>query len=139
MNTKPGAKDGAMNSRINPEMVMEGMIRSSNAVVVEGLLMGDIRCDQDVVVTGTGTVVGTIVSRCATIEGKVEGNMFIYERLRFQGEARMDGDIHTPKLEVTSMAAFNGKCHMSAPAEIEGIVRKMDDGGFAKPNSRTGS
>jgi len=119
---RPG-RDAAQTSHITPEMVMNGLIVSRSAVVVEGIVMGDIRCEQEVVVTASGTVVGSIVSRSATIEGKVEGNLFVYERLRFTGAARMDGDVLTARLEVASMAAFNGNCRMSGIAEIERIVR----------------
>jgi len=117
------ARDGVQTSHISPEMVMNGLIVSRSAVVVEGMVMGDIRCEQEVVVTASGTVVGSIVSRSATIEGRVEGNLFVYEKLRFLGGARMEGDVLTARLEVASMAAFNGNCRMSGIAEIEGIVR----------------
>lgn len=127
MNSRAGTKDGALNSLMSRDLVMTGMIRSRTAIVVEGFLMGDIRCEEDVIVTPSGTVVGCIVSRCATIEGRVQGSMYVYERLRFQGNACMNGDVHTPKLEVASMDAFHGECHMSSASEIEGLVRKMDE------------
>lgn len=119
------ARDTVQTSHINEEMVMNGLIVSRTAVVVEGKVTGDIRCEQEVVVTASGTVVGSIVSRSATIEGRVEGNLFVYERLRFLGRARLVGDILTAKLEVSSMAAFHGNCRMSDTAEIEGIVRGL--------------
>jgi len=104
---------------------MNGLIVSRTAVVVAGQVLGDIRCEQEVVVTASGTVVGSIVSRSATIEGRVEGNLYVYERLRFLGRARMTGDILTARLEVCSMDAFHGNCRMSDTAEIEGIVRGL--------------
>jgi len=138
MKSKSGSKDGALNSLMSQDLVMTGLIRSRNAVVVEGFLMGDIRCDEDVIVTPTGTVVGCIMSRCATIEGRVQGSIYVYERLRFQGNASMNGSVHTSRLEVESMDAFNGECHMSSASEIEGLIRKMDES-LPQPMARTGS
>lgn len=138
MKSKSGSKDGALNSLMSQDLVIKGLIRSRNAIVVEGFLIGDIRCEDDVIVTPTGTVVGCIVSRCATIEGRVQGSIYVYERLRFQGNAHMNGEVHTSKLEVASMEAFHGECHMSSASEIEGMVRKMDES-MPKPIVRTGT
>jgi len=88
---------------------MHGLILSQHAVVVEGMLVGDIRCDQNVFILGTGSVIGSIVSRQATSEGKVEGNLYILEKLRSQGQAQLTGDILTSCLEVASMSYLHGK------------------------------
>lgn len=127
MNPKAGPNDGTLNSVMSQGLVMTGFIRSRNAIVIEGTMYGDIRCEDDVIVTSSGSVVGCIMSRCATIEGRVQGRIYVYERLRFQGNARMKGDVHTSKLEVTSMESFHGKCHMSSASQIEGMIRKMDE------------
>lgn len=139
MKPKAGSKDGALNSLISQDLVLTGLVRSRNAIVVEGFLLGDIRCEDDVIVTRTGTVVGCIVSRCATIEGRVQGSIYAYQQLRFQGNARMNGDVHTSRLEVESMDAFHGECHMSSVSEIEGLVRKMDESVPSLPIGRTGT
>ena len=139
MNPNPTSKDGPTPSHISPDMVMRGLILSRMGVVVEGVVMGDIHCEQDVVVTGTGTVVGSIISRCATIEGKIEGNLFIIEKLRFQGKANIKGDVLTSSLEVRSISAFNGNCRISPSAEVEGVVRAMSDIPQNQHRARTGS
>ncbi|MEM1043407.1 MAG: polymer-forming cytoskeletal protein [Bacteroidota bacterium] len=97
---------------IGPGTVIEGGLKANSDVRVSGKVIGNINVDGKTVVTPEGTVEGEVRSAHADIAGRVEGEVFISERLVLKSSAVVDGNIHTVKLVIEDGATFSGTCNM---------------------------
>lgn len=91
---------------------IEGEIKSSGDIRIDGHIMGSVITKAKVVVGSTGVVEGDIVGQNADISGTVKGKTVVSEMLFLKSTARMNGDIQTGKLVVEVGASFTGSCNM---------------------------
>lgn len=101
----------ALNSIVQGTVV-EGSVNSKSDFRVDGTIKGKLFCDAKVIIGPTGLVEGEIRCKNAMIEGKFEGILNVGELLSIKESAKVQGDITTGKLIVSSGAQFNGNCNM---------------------------
>lgn len=109
------AKGAETNSSINiigQGTVIEGEIRSSGDLRIDGTIVGSVTSKSKVVIGTTGQVHGDIVCQNADISGSVKGKSTVVEMLFLKSSARINGDIITGKLVVEVGASFTGNCNM---------------------------
>lgn len=103
----------ALNSIVQGTIV-EGSVNSKSDFRVDGTIKGKLFCDAKVIIGPTGLVEGEIRCKNAMIEGKFEGILNVGELLSIKESAKVQGDITTGKLIVSSGAQFNGNCNMGS-------------------------
>jgi cytoskeletal protein CcmA (bactofilin family) len=101
----------ALNSIVQGTVV-EGSVNSKSDFRVDGTIKGKLFCDAKVIIGPTGLVEGEIRCKNAMIEGNFEGILNVEELLSIKESAKVQGDITTGKLIVSSGAQFNGNCNM---------------------------
>lgn len=75
---------------------------------IDGIFEGQLLSKGKVIVGPKGKVKADLDLREAIIEGEVEGNITVQERLELRGEARVTGDIHAKSLCVDEGVQING-------------------------------
>lgn len=91
---------------------VEGILRSSTDVRVNGRVVGEVNVEGKVIVADKGLIDGTLVAGSADIAGTVTGDLKVSERLLLKSTARVEGTIKTARLVVEEGAVFDGQCDM---------------------------
>ena len=110
-NPAKGTESGSINL-IGAGTSIEGEIRASGDIRVDGTIKGSVISKAKVVVGATGQVLGDINCQNADISGMVQGKTIVAELLFLKSTARLKGDLQTGKLVVESGASFTGNCNM---------------------------
>jgi cytoskeletal protein CcmA (bactofilin family) len=111
-----------MNDRTTPRVTrtlsiprnatVEGGIDFPGPVVVEGAVLGDVRC-MSLVVSEGGVIDGTIKADTVTIMGEVSGEIFA-ENLTLKTACSVAADIFHKRLSLEDGSFFEGKSRRHA-------------------------
>ncbi len=108
------SKDSKLNCVIAKGTKIEGNIRSSESIRLDGVLIGDVVCDKKVVIGAKGRVEGKIKASDAYIMGAVDGEMVISGTLQLESSARVKGNLSAKKLIVDEGATMDGDFKIGA-------------------------
>ncbi len=108
------------NSNFKGELNVKGTLR------VDGTVDGQLEADQ-VILTESAMVKGTIKAKKIIIGGKIEGNVSAQELVEIKSKGEVLGDIFTPKLAVIEGGEVNGKIEMK---KEEGKVVELEFKGW---------
>lgn len=100
--------------------VVEGKIRSQGSVRVDGKLVGDVTASESIAVGLSGEVEGNVTGRNVTVGGKIRGAVSASEKVIFEGNSVVRGDVRASKLIIDEGATFDGRVAMSerGPSEV---------------------
>lgn len=116
---------GRQSSRdVNISIVATGMkvvgeLATEGVLKVEGIVVGSIRADREVLVARGGVIEGDIYTRQAIVGGKVVGSIYADDRVEVQENSIVQGDIATTKLIVSEGGEVNGRVEMGEPKALE--------------------
>ncbi len=106
-------KEGKM-SNLTSGSEMEGTIKFSNAMRIDGKFDGELISDNGELVVGkTGKVKATVKVRSAVIEGRVNGNIKASDRVEFKQKAQLMGDLQAKSLVIEEGVVFVGNCNVN--------------------------
>lgn len=91
---------------------IEGEIKSSNDIRLDGAIHGSIVSTAKVVIGQKGKVEGELRCQNGDISGYVKGRVEAKDMLFLKATANIEGDIVASKLVVEAGAIFNGTCRM---------------------------
>lgn len=91
---------------------INGDIKSSGDLRIDGTLVGNLNVKGKVVVGETGKIKGELVCKNSDISGVVEGKITVDELLSIKSSARINGDITVGKLAIEPGCKFTGYCNM---------------------------
>lgn len=114
----PAVKNGAPTSSTANCVVakgtkIEGNFRSPENIRMDGMTVGEVRCDKKLVMGEESIVEGKVFAQDAVVMGTVRGDINITETLHLQATAKIQGNIITKYLVVDEGAVFNGDCKVS--------------------------
>ena len=98
---------------IGADMVVEGNIKATEAIRVEGNVNGDVSSEGTLVISSTGKVVGNIKGNNIMIAGTIEGDLLSGGRTEVASTGKIIGNIRTKSLIVDENAVFQGQCTMN--------------------------
>jgi cytoskeletal protein CcmA (bactofilin family) len=107
-----GNEAGGSINIIGQGTVIEGEIRSTGDLRIDGTIIGSVSSKSKVVLGATGQVQGDIACQNADLSGSVKGKTVVSEMLFLKSTARVNGDISAGKLVVEVGASFTGNCNM---------------------------
>ena len=96
-----------------------GEIRSEGTIRIEGSMTGRVQCEDTIVVHDSGKVKADLVGGQIIVRGQVEGDVFAHDRLEVMNQARVIGNVTTPRLSIAEGVTFQGRCTMKAPGEAK--------------------
>lgn len=103
-----------ISSIIGADMIVEGNIKGTDAIRIEGTLKGDVSSEGTVIISATGKIVGNVTGSNIMVAGTIEGDLFSGGRTEVAATGRIIGNISTKSLIVDENAVFQGKCMMNA-------------------------
>lgn len=89
-------------SKISRCMVVEGDVKSCEAIIIDGTVNGSVTCEDSVVVQKSGIVKGKIEAKAILLEGKVEGPLEAVD-IELGVSAKLTGYILANRARVAGM------------------------------------
>lgn len=101
---------------------------------VAGVIKGQVRCDQKVIVNETGDVRGTITTPTADISGTISGDIVASTKLTIRPTAIIKGDIYAKIITIEEGAQVSGSLNIGKDA----ISQKNSNGvSVSSPSPKT--
>ncbi len=110
---------------------IEGEVEGSAPVVVEGVILGQIRLGSRLTVAPGGRVAGAVEADVVRVEGVLEGDVRARERFELLAGGSMSGEVSAPRIVIAEGAHLEGQIQMeSGAAEALGAAaaRQRDAG-----------
>ncbi|MSR23380.1 MAG: polymer-forming cytoskeletal protein [Gemmatimonadetes bacterium] len=99
-------------SIIGPGMHVYGDCVTDGTLRIEGTVTGTVYAGKAVVIGQDGMVVGDVRTQDGIISGRVIGTVMAASRLEVQATSRIEGDVHTRRLQLEEGAVLNGEVRM---------------------------
>lgn len=96
---------------------IEGTVRGSGSLIVEGEVLGNIAMEKDVMVRETGRVNADIQADNVNVSGTVNGAIRAGGFVHITKESRVMGDIIGPSINIERGARFSGNLRMGDPED----------------------
>lgn len=90
-------------------VVFKGELSFQRLLRIDGQFEGALQSEGKLIVGPSGIVKSNIKMREAVIEGRIEGNITVTERLELRSTAQVTGDIQAGMLSVEEGVVLNGK------------------------------
>lgn len=98
---------------IGERVVIEGKIRGSGNLIVEGAVKGDVELDGKIFTVGPrGRMEGEIIVKDAVIRGLMQGKIIAGGTVHIARNAEFRGDIKAKSISIDDGAFFKGKIEM---------------------------
>ena len=110
--TSQGSAPESVISIVGPGMKVVGDCETDGTLRIEGAVQGTVRAAKAVVIGRDGLVIGDVITQDAVVSGRVEGSVTAESRLELQASCQIDGEVHTPRLQLEEGAVFNGSVNM---------------------------
>ncbi len=106
------AGDKLASTVIGTELLIEGDLKSTEDVLVEGTVRGRVTSEARVELSSSATVGSEVSGTTVSVAGTVSGNVSATERVDLQAGGRLTGDVRSPRLTIADGATFRGKVDM---------------------------
>lgn len=107
---------------IGEQCQIEGNVKGSGVIKVDGLIQGDIIWEDDVILGLSAISNGNISCKSAYISGKIKGNIICENQLIIENCGRVSGDITVSALIVKEGGILDGKSTMVVSEKAENII-----------------
>ncbi len=107
---------------IGRNTVLEGTLKSSGSVRVDGEMLGNITTDGEVIIGQEAKTEGDIKSSNIEISGSVEGNIDSDGCLKIYETGSLFGNIEVKSFVIEEGGVFEGMCHINT----SGMKRPSD-------------
>ena len=105
-------------ARIGKSLVIKGEITGSESVYIDGKVEGAINLPANRVTVGPeGEVSANILAREVVVQGKINGNVTVSDRVEVRSEGALTGDVVAERINVADGAFFKGKIDIRRPGQ----------------------
>jgi cytoskeletal protein CcmA (bactofilin family) len=109
---------------IGPSIRIDGDLRGEEDLRIEGEVKGTVQLKGNSLVIGSeGRVRATVYAHSIDVEGLVEGDLYGLDRVNVRKNARVHGNITSPRVSLEDGAQFKGSIEMDAQA-VEAALGK---------------
>ena len=125
----PTAKGiGRVDTLIGADASLRGSYNSKHSIRVDGEIYGNVVSEDGIIIGPKGLIRGNVSAKTVVVGGRVKGNITAYQRLEFQGTARVEGDLSTSSLIIEEGAQFEGNCQMEDKGKVVDMPKARDNG-----------
>lgn len=115
-------KAGKINTLLGQQTEIQGDIRFSGGLHVDGTVKGNVSADNDgrsmLSLSESGVIEGAVSVPYVVLNGTVAGDVYSSEHVELAAKARITGNVHYNLLEMAVGAEVNGQLvHAHEPAE----------------------
>jgi cytoskeletal protein CcmA (bactofilin family) len=100
------------NTIIGSSIVVDGEITGEEPLTIQGTVKGKIAVAQNLTVEQGATVEANVEAQALTVSGRLTGNVLARERVELRSDARMVGDVKSPRIVIADGATFKGNVDM---------------------------
>lgn len=121
-------KAGKINTLLGQQTEIQGDIRFSGGLHVDGMVKGNVSADNDgrsmLSLSESGVIEGAVSVPYVVLNGTVAGDVLSSEHVELAAKARITGNVHYNLLEMAVGAEVNGQLvHAHEPAETPLALR----------------
>jgi cytoskeletal protein CcmA (bactofilin family) len=98
---------------------IQGTVTSSEEILLEGELAGELTLDQRLTISTKGKVEANIKAREVIIGGSIKGNVEATERITLRSGANLVGDVKTGGIVIEDGAYFKGGIDITRTAAVK--------------------
>lgn len=99
-------------SRLAAGLVIEGRVTTTEPLVIEGRVTGQVSASDTLEIAADAHVEGPVSARSLRVAGSVQGDVQATDRVDLLASARLSGDIRAPRVSIAEGAAFRGRIDM---------------------------
>ena len=110
MSKKPNADNAR--TVLGASIEIEGEIESGEDLVIQGVVKGRIVSHKALTIAHSGVVEAQINTKAISVNGTLTGNIEASERVKLEKEAKVVGDVKSPKVLIVEGASFKGHIDM---------------------------
>ena len=96
---------------------LEGSIETRGSLRIDGKVKGIVKSGDTLTVGTDGEIIGEVHVKNAIIGGRIEGDVFVEEKLILEATSYLNGNVKTSKLIIDEGAFFSGKSQMGKNSE----------------------
>lgn len=100
------------NTVIGNSIVIDGEISGDEAITVQGTVKGRIQISENLYLENSSTLEADVEADTIEVGGSVTGNLSAATRVILKADAKMIGDIRSPRIEIADGALFKGQVDM---------------------------
>lgn len=108
--------------RISKGTHIEGLIRTTSDIRVDGEVVGTIYTSGRLVLGETGHVMGQTMCTNLDVWGNLEGKVYVEEVASLKAPCVFNGELHVGRLAVELGASYDGSCNMMQKSEFEKVT-----------------
>ncbi|MEI6040525.1 MAG: polymer-forming cytoskeletal protein [Candidatus Berkelbacteria bacterium] len=113
---------------IGANVKLVGTLYDANEITVHGQIEGEIKSDNNIIITETAYVKGPISAETVQIAGQVFGSITAMSKLEILPTGKVYGSTTTKDLNIRSGAIFIGKSNMpNGEKEMVAAEEMLDD------------
>jgi cytoskeletal protein CcmA (bactofilin family) len=122
---RPHPLEGAIDTLVGPQVELQGELRFSGGLVVEGRVSGRVIAEAGkaavLTVAAQGRIEGEVHAPVVIVRGAVQGDVHASECVALMEGASIEGDVHYRVIEVGAGARLEGRLvHVPAPVPARG-------------------
>lgn len=104
---------------IGPSVKVEGDFVGDGNVIVEGIVVGNLKTKNHLTIGAEAKVNAEIEANSAYISGEVSGNLVVVGDVELTASARIKGDISASSIAIERGAQVNGRLSMNGAKKPE--------------------
>ena len=110
---EPGTRAPMGVTTIGRGVVLEGEVRGSEDIEIEGEFEGTIELGQHVVTVGPqGRIRAQVLAKSVVVFGSATGYITASEKVRIDATGSVEGEVSAPRVEIADGAHFQGRVDM---------------------------
>jgi cytoskeletal protein CcmA (bactofilin family) len=114
---KPAAKPADVRpSLLGPTFRFKGELKADEDLLIQGRCEGSIHHTKTLTIGTDGIVKGDTRARVLIIDGTVDGDLYALESITVRATAKVNGNLHSPRIALADGATFNGRIDMTSAA-----------------------
>jgi len=113
------AREQSPETIVSTSMRIEGELKSSGNIKIDGVVSGKIHTSQDLIVGPNAQIDADLIASNAVIAGVVKGNITVKNSLQLLETAKVIGNISCGSFGIRDGAYFSGNCRMQEPKQTQ--------------------
>ncbi len=105
---------------IGPDAVIKGQLHFEKGLRLLGKVEGEIDSGGELLIGEGATLTGDAKAGTIRLDGRVKGNLTAKSKVQLSASARLEGDLHTARLEVAEGAVLVGRCTIGVDGKGQG-------------------